>query len=520
MSLLADFIEDPKEINGRRNTQATTHIDASPREYRIPYKKFNILCRHGRLVLRHVDDVPSPSARSMGIHHAKPYTLRGGPSMKLGQRPDSQTHVLHLYWDLPAKIEIVMAKAPAKTTNEERKNGPRPELVRDATPPLRARVSRVHRSRKESWFEKLKNRGESMVERNNEGGRPSKEASRGNGSQNVNLPPLLATHIGRIAGEGEWATFEIFLDFRLRRKLECTKWTYAYACIPPPTTCKFCQWTAHGLPSANSDGKPPYRGKLLQPPTRRARTVDLHKWSKQERWPLMASQVIKETVSKDQRNPPGTTTKDRKTKTERATKSFEPPPKMFGSKRSRDTSKYCHFHEDYGHDTNDCRHLKVHIQEAINSGQLSHLVKGIKKEKAKSTDTPRGEGKKDKRSRLIFPSGRECSTRHRFLLKRAVFGRIVEMRVQDSGRTCENIGIVVSTIHGAIKFHTKKGVGTVLSVGEAGEETKKARRTLTISKERIPSWDFTEEKIIVNDKYPKQMVTIGKQLPKHFKKEL
>ncbi|GJT48348.1 hypothetical protein Tco_0974505 [Tanacetum coccineum] len=74
--------------------------------------------------------------------------------------------------------------------------------------------------------------------------------------------------------------------------------------------------------------------------------------------------------------------------TERAAKSFEPHPKMFGSKRSRDTSKYCHFHEDYGHATNDYRHLKVQIQEAINSGQLSHLVKGIKKEKAKSTDTP------------------------------------------------------------------------------------------------------------------------------------
>ncbi|GKD14353.1 hypothetical protein Tco_1198760, partial [Tanacetum coccineum] len=57
------------------------------------------------------DDVPSPSARSIGICHAKPYTLRGGPSTKLGQRSDSQTHVLHLYWDFPAKIEIVMAKA-------------------------------------------------------------------------------------------------------------------------------------------------------------------------------------------------------------------------------------------------------------------------------------------------------------------------------------------------------------------------------------------------------------------------
>ncbi|GJW88799.1 reverse transcriptase domain-containing protein [Tanacetum coccineum] len=298
---------------------------------------------------------------------------------------------------------------------------------------------------------------------------------------------------------------------------------------------------------------------------------------------------------------------------------------MFGSKRSRDTSTYCHLHEDYGHDTNDCRHLKVQIQETINSGQLLHLVKGIKKEKAKSTDTPRGEGKKDKsiapveapilmisredyaakntvsesmayKEEITFPPVTRVSNAP-VIIEAAVFRRKVGRVYMDSGSTCEIIyehcfeklnptikatrvntktplvgfsgkrswsvrevsleitigehplsrtetlnfvivksdsphnmllgriamqkmGIVVSTIHGAIKFHTKKGVGTVLSVGEAGEETKKARRTLTISKERIPSCDDTEEKIVVNDKYPEQMVTIGKQLAEHFKKEL
>ncbi|GJT42130.1 reverse transcriptase domain-containing protein [Tanacetum coccineum] len=57
---------------------------------------------------------------------------------------------------------------------------------------------------------------------------------------------------------------------------------------------------------------------------------------------------------------------------EKAARSFEPPPKMFGSKRP------------------------TQIQEAVNSGQLSHLVKGIKKERTKLSDTPRGERKKDK----------------------------------------------------------------------------------------------------------------------------
>nr|GFB59048.1 hypothetical protein [Tanacetum cinerariifolium] len=41
------------------------------------------------------------------------------------------------------------------------------------------------------------------------------------------------------------------------------------------------------------------------------------------------------------------------------------------------------------------KHLRIQIQEAVNSGQLSHLVKGIKKERTKSSDTPRGESKKD-----------------------------------------------------------------------------------------------------------------------------
>ncbi|GJZ12971.1 hypothetical protein Tco_0548201 [Tanacetum coccineum] len=53
--------------------------------------------------------------------------------------------------------------------------------------------------------------------------------------------------------------------------------------------------------------------------------------------------------------------------TEKAARSFEPPLKMFRSKRSQATSKYCHFHKDYEHDTNDCRRLRTQIQEAVNS---------------------------------------------------------------------------------------------------------------------------------------------------------
>ncbi|GJT47927.1 hypothetical protein Tco_0974084 [Tanacetum coccineum] len=123
-----------------------------------------------------IDLVPgaAPMARALmtiGIHHTKPYTLRGGPSTKQGQSEDD---------------------------DDEREMEPRPEPVRAATPPLRAASPRVRKRRERVvGFEETQNRGESMVERNSKGGRPSEEASRGNGSQNVNLPPLLAAHIGR-----------------------------------------------------------------------------------------------------------------------------------------------------------------------------------------------------------------------------------------------------------------------------------------------------------------------------------
>nr|GEW59201.1 hypothetical protein [Tanacetum cinerariifolium] len=50
-------------------------------------------------------------------------------------------------------------------------------------------------------------------------------------------------------------------------------------------------------------------------------------------------------------------------------------------------SQHGEFHQAYGHDTNVCRELENQIKEAIKSGKLGHLVKGIRKGKAKQIDT-------------------------------------------------------------------------------------------------------------------------------------
>ncbi|GKB93116.1 hypothetical protein Tco_0979253 [Tanacetum coccineum] len=46
--------------------------------------------------------------------------------------------------------------------------------------------------------------------------------------------------------------------------------------------------------------------------------------------------------------------------------------------------------------TKDYHQLRSQIKEVVKSGQLSHLVKGIKKERANSFENQRLEGKKDK----------------------------------------------------------------------------------------------------------------------------
>ncbi|GJU14357.1 hypothetical protein Tco_1142323 [Tanacetum coccineum] len=236
------------------------------------------------------------------------------------------------------------------------------------------------------------------------------------------------------------------------------------------------------------------------------------------------------------------------------------------------------------------------IEEAVKSGQLSHLVKGIKKEIVKASDTQREEGKKEKgiipvESPILIISRGEPYTRSNTSegptseCKEITFPPVIgnnnssappsikaskvdskvplvgfsgehswpigevplEITIGDApfyrtetlnfvivrsnsphnlvlGRTkMQKMGIVVSTIHGAIKFHTTRGIGTVFSMYESDkvrEGLKKVKEASPADIKGIFSCMNAEERVIVNDKYPEQTIIIGKQLPKNFKERL
>ena len=62
---------------------------------------------------------------------------------------------------------------------------------------------------------------------------------------------------------------------------------------------------------------------------------------------------------------------------------------LHSSHNVRDKRKYCHFHKDHGHYTEDCRDLKEQIEELIQKGKLQKFVRN---------DEP-GQAKQDARTR-------------------------------------------------------------------------------------------------------------------------
>nr|GEU29808.1 reverse transcriptase domain-containing protein [Tanacetum cinerariifolium] len=57
---------------------------------------------------------------------------------------------------------------------------------------------------------------------------------------------------------------------------------------------------------------------------------------------------------------------------------FQPPPPMVTLVEKKSNNKFCDFHNDKGHITDECMQLKKQIKELVRAGKLSHLIKEIK----------------------------------------------------------------------------------------------------------------------------------------------
>ena len=53
---------------------------------------------------------------------------------------------------------------------------------------------------------------------------------------------------------------------------------------------------------------------------------------------------------------------------------FKWPNKMAEDPISRNQNLYCHYHQDHGHTTEDCRNLWDHLEQLVREGRLKHLL--------------------------------------------------------------------------------------------------------------------------------------------------
>ncbi|PWA38695.1 hypothetical protein CTI12_AA570620 [Artemisia annua] len=87
---------------------------------------------------------------------------------------------------------------------------------------------------------------------------------------------------------------------------------------------------------------------------------------------------------------------------------LRPPPRMFAPAHRRDRTRYCEFHNDHGHDTNDCVDLRKEIEACIRNGRLSHLARGAKAQNNSHGSTPsntaeRGKDQIDWKQKIVDP---------------------------------------------------------------------------------------------------------------------
>ncbi|GJW80450.1 reverse transcriptase domain-containing protein [Tanacetum coccineum] len=75
---------------------------------------------------------------------------------------------------------------------------------------------------------------------------------------------------------------------------------------------------------------------------------------------------------------------------------FKPPPPMVTPVEKRSSNKFCDFHNDKGHSTDECMQLKKQIEELVRAGKLSHLIKEIKQGRDQTKNGKKEAPAKDK----------------------------------------------------------------------------------------------------------------------------
>ncbi|GKC62027.1 reverse transcriptase domain-containing protein [Tanacetum coccineum] len=70
---------------------------------------------------------------------------------------------------------------------------------------------------------------------------------------------------------------------------------------------------------------------------------------------------------------------------------FKTPPPMTTPVEKQNANKFCEFHGEVGHNTDECNHLRKQIEDMLKAEKLSHIIRELKQNSEKEQPKKKGE---------------------------------------------------------------------------------------------------------------------------------
>nr|GEY73852.1 reverse transcriptase domain-containing protein [Tanacetum cinerariifolium] len=193
-------------------------------------------------------------------------------------------------------------------------------------------------------------------------------------------------------------------------------------------------------------------------------------------------------------------------------------------KQDRNASKFCEFHGEVGHTTDECMHLKRQIEEILKTRKLSHLIKELKQSNGKDQAKAAKNGNLGKEQTAsnpddtIMAGGEEDGTEGPMVIEAEMGGHFLHRIYVNGGSSSE-----IMYEHFFNRFHPKvrnQMVPATTPLAGFSEELIWPLGKISLLQPVIDQ--VTEEKIqvAIQPEYPEQTIAIGSTLTEEGRKEM
>ncbi|GKC93730.1 reverse transcriptase domain-containing protein [Tanacetum coccineum] len=142
---------------------------------------------------------------------------------------------------------------------------------------------------------------------------------------------------------------------------------------------------------------------------------------------------------------------------------FKPPPPMVTPVEKRSSNKFCDFHNDKEHSTDECMQLKKQIEELVRASKLSHLIKEIKQGRDQIKNEKKKASTKDKSLAIYMIRQWQRMTRQKLTQSFAYDSEITFPPLADSDGT-EGPLVIEAEIGGHMIHHIYIDEGSSMEI--------------------------------------------------------